>query len=121
MRGRVETPLQDAKMRKVRTPRIEAATRARNALFVPFVLSSGGAIGARANAFLKQVLGFVKKEGRLGMRNSQPRRASTCSTTWFSTLRRQRISTASTATSAAFVGRALRADQAAAFEGPRAS
>ena len=69
MRRRVEALLRDAKMRKMRNPRIEAATRARNALFVPFVLSSNGAFGARANAFLKQVFGFVKKEERLGMRN----------------------------------------------------
>ena len=48
----------------MRNPRIEAATRARNALFVPFVLSSNGALGARANAFLKLVFGFVKKEGK---------------------------------------------------------
>ena len=106
-------------MRKMRNPRIEAATRARNALFAPFVLSSNGALGAHANAFLKLVFGFVKKKGRLGMRSSHPRRASTWSTTWFSTFWRQRISTAATATSAAFVDRALRADQAAAFEGPR--
>ena len=69
--------------------------------------------------FLKLVFGFVKKEGRFGMRTSHPRRASTWSTTWFSTFRRQRISTAATATSAAFVDRALRAEQAATFEGPR--
>ena len=50
-------------MKKMRNPRIEAATRARNALFVPFVLSSNGALGARAYAFLKRVSGFVKKEG----------------------------------------------------------
>jgi len=53
------------------------------------------------------------------MRSSHPCRASTWSTTWFSTFWRQRISTAATATSAAFVDRVLRADQAAAFEGPR--
>ena len=69
--------------------------------------------------FLKLVFGFVKKEGRLGMRSSHPRRASTWSTTWFSTFWPQWISTAATATSAAFVDRVLRADQAAAFEGPR--
>ena len=70
----------------MRNPRIEAATRAHNSLFVPFVLSSIGPLGARANAFIKQVLGFVKKEGRLGMRRSHPRRASTWSTTWFPSL-----------------------------------
>ena len=53
------------------------------------------------------------------MRSSHPRRASTWSTTWFSAFWRQRIFKASTATSAAFVARALLADQAAAFEGPR--
>ena len=68
-------------MRKERNPRIEAATQARIALFVPFVMSLYGALGARANAFLKQVFGFVKKEGRLGMRSSHPRRASI----WFTT------------------------------------
>ena len=86
MRGRVEALLRDVEMRKMRNPRIEAATRARNALFVPFVLSSNGALGARANAFLKLVFGFVKKEGRLGMRSSHPRRASTWSIAWFSTI-----------------------------------
>ena len=50
---------------KMRNPRTEAATRARSALFVKFVLSSNGFLGARANAFLKQVFGFVKKEGRV--------------------------------------------------------
>ena len=53
------------------------------------------------------------------MRSSHPSRASTWSTTWFSTFWRQRISTAATATSAALLDRILRADQAAAFEGPR--
>ena len=59
MRGRIEALLRDVEMRKMRNPRIEAATRARNALFVPFVLSSNVALGARANAFLKMVFGFV--------------------------------------------------------------
>ena len=53
------------------------------------------------------------------MRSSHPRRASSWFATWFSTFWRQRIFTAATATGAAFVGRALRVDQAAAFEGPR--
>ena len=53
------------------------------------------------------------------MRSSHPRRASTWSTTWFSTFWRQRISTAVAATSAAIADRALRAAQASAFEGPR--
>ena len=119
MRSRVEALLRDAELRKMRNPRTGAATRAHNALFVPFVLSSNGALGARANTFLKQAFGFVKKEGWLGMRSSHPRRAATWSTTRFSTFWRQRISTAATATSAAFVDRAIRADQAAAFEGPR--
>ena len=61
MRGRVETPLRDVEMGMVRNPRIKAATRARNALFAPFILSSNGALGARANAFLKRVFLFVKK------------------------------------------------------------
>ena len=52
------------------------------------------------------------------MRNSHPFRASTWSTTWFSTFWRQQISTAATATSAAILDRVLRADKAAAFEGP---
>ena len=52
IRGRVEALLRDAEMRNIRNPRIEAATRARNALFAPFVLSSNGALGARENAFL---------------------------------------------------------------------
>ena len=76
MRGRVEALLRDVEMRKTRNPRIEAATRARNVLFVPFALSSNGFLGARAKVFLKQVFGFVKKKGRLGMRSSHPRRAS---------------------------------------------
>ena len=119
MRGRVEALLRDVEMRKIRNPRIEAATRARNALFVPFVLSSNGALGARANAFLKLVFDHVKKEGQFGMRSSHPSRASTWSTTWFSTFWRQRISTAATATSASFLDKILRADQAAALEGSR--
>ena len=119
MRGRVEALHRDVEMRKIRNPRIEAATRARNALFVPFVLSSIGSLGGRANAHLKSMFGFVKKEGRFGMRGSHPCRTSTWSTTWFSTFWRQKIPTAATATGAAFVDRALRADQAAAFEGPR--
>ena len=61
MRDLVEALLRDVEMRKMRNPRIEAATRARNAVFVPFVLSSNGALGARANVFLKQVFWFVKK------------------------------------------------------------
>ena len=48
-----------------------------------------------------------------------PSRASTWSTTWFSTFWRQRISTAATATSASFLDKILRADQAAALEGSR--
>ena len=75
MRGRVEALLRDVEMRKKRNPRIEAATRARNASFVPFVLSSNGALGASANAFLRLVFGFVKKEGLFGMRSSHPSRA----------------------------------------------
>ena len=47
MRGRVEALLRDVEMRKMRNPRIEAATRASSALFVPFVLSSKGSLGAR--------------------------------------------------------------------------
>ena len=107
MRGRVEALLRDVEMRKIRNPRIEAATRARNSL------------GARANAFLKLVFDHVKKEGQFGMRSSHPSRASTWSTTWFSTFWRQRISTAATATSAAFLDRILRADQVAALGGPK--
>ena len=42
-RGRVEALLRDVEMRKMRKPRIEAGTRARNALFAPFVLSANGA------------------------------------------------------------------------------
>ena len=103
----------------MRNPRIEAASRARGALFAPFVLSSDGALGARANASLKQVFGFVKKEGLFVMRSSHPRRASTWPTTWFSIFWQQRTSTAAMATSAPFAGRDLRADQAAAFESPR--
>ena len=53
------------------------------------------------------------------MRSSHPLRTSTWSTTWFSTFRRQRISTAATATNAAFLDKILRADQAAASGGPR--
>ena len=85
MRVRVEALFRDAEMRKMRNPRIEAATRARNAMFVPFVLSSNNALGARVNAFLKLVIGFVKKEARLGMRRSHLRRASTWPTTRFFT------------------------------------
>ena len=119
MRGRVEALLRDVEMRKKRNPRIEAATRARNASFVPFVLSSNGALGASANAFLKLVFDFVKKGGLFGMRSSHLSRASTWSTTWFSTFWRQRISTAATSTSAALLDRTLRADQAPVLEGPR--
>ena len=82
----------------------------RCALFVPIVSSSNGALGSRADAPLKQVFGFVKKEGRLGMRSSQPWWASTLPTTWFSAFWRQRISTAAAATRAAFDSRVLRAD-----------
>ena len=119
MRGRVEALLRDVEIRKKRNPRIEAATRAHNASFVPFVVSSNGALGASANAFLKLVFDFVKKEGLFGMRSSHPSRASTWSTTWFSTFWRQRISTAATATSAALLDRILRADQVAALGGPK--
>ena len=45
-------PYMNVEMKKMRNPRIEAATRACNALFFPFVLSSNGVLGARANAFL---------------------------------------------------------------------
>ena len=37
MRGRVEALLRDVEMRKKRNPRIEAATRAHNSPFIPFV------------------------------------------------------------------------------------
>ena len=120
MRGRVEALLQDAEKTKERNERIKAAVAERRATFVPFVLSTNGALGPRANAFLKQVFDFVKKRGRFGMRSSHPHRASTWSTTWFSTFWRQRISTAATATSAAFVAKILRADESSAAEGPRA-
>ena len=97
IRGRVEVLLRDVEVRKIRNPRIEAASRAPYALFVPFILSSNGILFARANAFLKQLFGFVKKGGRLGMRTSHPRRWPT---TWFSSPWRKRIPTAATATSA---------------------
>ena len=117
IRGLVEALLRDAEFRKMHTPRVEAATRARNAFLSPLILPSYGALGARATAYLKQVFGFVKKEGRLGMRSSHPRRASTWYSSWFSDF--WRISMAATAKSAAFLDRALRTDQVAAFEGPR--
>ena len=47
------------------------------------------------------------------MRSSHPSLDSTWSTTWFSTFWRQRISSAITATNAAYVDRILRADVAA--------
>ena len=55
MRGRVEALLRDVEKRKIRNPRIEAAIRARDALFVPYILSSNGALGTRAKAFPKLV------------------------------------------------------------------
>ena len=70
IRSLVEALLRDIETRKMRNPRIEAATRARNTLFAPFVLPSNRALGSRAEAFLKQVFVFVKKESRFGMRIS---------------------------------------------------
>ena len=70
IRGRVEALLRYVEMRNMRNPRIEAATRACSAFFVPFALSPNSAHGACAYAFLKQVFWFVKKEGRPGMRRS---------------------------------------------------
>ena len=52
MRGRVEALLQDAEKTKERNERIKAAVAERSATFVPFVLSTNGALGPRANAFL---------------------------------------------------------------------
>ena len=119
MRGRVGALFRDVEMRKMAQPPDRVGDSGAQCFVCPLCLSSNGVLGARANSFLQQVLGFVKKEGRLGMRSSHPRRVSTWSTTRFSSFWWQQISTAATATSASFVDRVLRADQAAAFESPR--
>ena len=105
--------LRDAELTKERDPKIQASLRARNASFVPFVLSSNGALGEKATSFLKSVFKHVKSSGLSSMRSSHPYLDSTWSTTWFSTFWRQRISSAITATNASYVDRILRADVAA--------
>ena len=105
--------LRDAELTKERDPKIQASLIARNASFVPFVLSSNGALGEKAASFLRSVFKHVKSSGLSSMRSSHPSLDSTWSTTWFSTFWRQRISSAITATNAAYVDRILRADVAA--------
>ena len=105
--------LRDAELTKERDPKILASLTARNAAFVPFVLSSNGALGEKASTFLRTVFKHVKSSGLSSMKSSHPSLDSTWSTTWFSTFWRQRISTAITATNAAYVDRILRADVAA--------
>ena len=51
IRSLVEALLRDIETRKMRNPRIEAATRARNTLFAPFVLPSNRALGFARRGF----------------------------------------------------------------------
>ena len=83
--------------------------------FVPFALSANGALGPAGNAFLKKVFSHVKIASEFSMRHSHAASAPTWPTTWSSKYWRQRITAAVTATNAAFIGRLLKADAAAAW------
>jgi len=84
-----------------------------DALFIPFAMSTNGALGPEASKFLTMVFKFVKPAGMFSMRHSHQDAESTWNTTWFSTFWRQRISSAVTATNAAFVNRILQRDAVA--------
>jgi hypothetical protein len=66
-------------------------------------MSTNGALGPEASKFLSVVFKHVKAAGMFSMRHSHQDTDSTWNTTWFSTFWRQRISSAATATNAAFV------------------
>ena len=61
---------------------------------------------------------FVKTAGMCSMRHSHQDVESTWNTTWFSTFRRQRVSSTATATNATFVNRILQRGAVAQQGGP---
>jgi len=116
--GRTLAGLKAAENRKKRDPHIQSIVKAHDALFIPFAMSTNGALGPEASKFLTMVIKFVKTAGMFSMRHSHQDVESTWNTTWFSTFWRQRISSTVTATNATFVNRILQRDAVSQQGGP---
>ena len=116
--GRTLAGLKAAENRKKRDPHIQSIVKAYDALFIPFAMSTNGALGPEASKFLTRVFKHVKAAGMFSMRHSHQDTDSTWNTTWFSTFWRQRISSTVTATNAAFVNRILQRDSVFQQDGP---
>jgi hypothetical protein len=116
--GRTLAGLKAAENRKKRDPHIQSIVKAYDAHFIPFAMSTNGALGPEASKFLTVVFKHVKASGMFSMRHSHQDADSTWNTTWFSTFWRQRISSTVTATNAAFVNRILQRDTVVQHDGP---
>jgi len=116
--GRTLAGLKAAEYRKKRDPHIQSIVKAYDALFIPFDMSTNGALGPEASKFLTMVFEHVKAAGMSSMRRSHQDTDSTWNTTWFSVFWRQRNSSTVTATNAAFVNRILQRDSVFQQDGP---
>ena len=74
--------------------------------------------GPRLWAFHRKAEAHKKRQGIFSMRHSHHGFDSTWTTTWFSTFFHQRLGVVVTVTDTAFIGRILKADSAAAADGP---
>ena len=116
--GRSLAGLKAAENRNKRDPHIQSIAEAYDALFIPFAMSTNGALGPEASKFLTVVFKHVKAAGMLSMRHSHQDTDSTWKTTWFSEYWRQRFSSTVKATNAAFVIRILQRVSVFKQDGP---